>query len=151
MQNKYKFWLVLSLVVAFGAGLLGGIFGERRYFHDRRQERLQRPQRSGSHFPSLEQLSRELGLSAGQQDEIRKIFEAHDAELKELRSEMNTRLGTIRSGLKSKMEAVLTPEQKTKLEASIKEHMEQRKRESERRRPGSDASRPQDKPTGESK
>jgi Spy/CpxP family protein refolding chaperone len=151
MQNKYKFWLVLSLVVAFGAGLLGGIFGERRYFHDRRQAQMQRPQRSGSHFPSLEQLSRELGLSAGQQDEIRKIFEDHDAEFRELRSEMNTRLGTIRSGLKSKMDAVLTPEQKTKFEASIKEHLEQRKRESERRKPGPDTGRPQDKPTGESK
>jgi len=151
MQNKYKFWLVLSLVVAFGAGLLGGIFGERHYFHDRRHAQMQRPQRSGSHFPSLEQLSRELGLSAGQQDEIRKIFEDHDAEFRELRSEMNTRLGTIRSGLKSKMDAVLTPEQKTKLEASIKEHMEQRKRESERRKPGPDTGRPQDKPSGESK
>ncbi len=151
MQNKYKFWLVLSLVVAFGAGLLGGIFGERHYFHGRRQAQMQRPQKSGSHFPSLEQLSRELGLSAGQQDEIRKIFEDHDAELKELRSEMNSRLGTIRSGLKAKMDAVLTPEQKTKLEASIKAHIEQRKKESERRRPGSDTGRPQDKPTGESK
>ena len=45
---------------------------------------------------------------------------------------MNSRLGTIRSGLKDKMDAVLTPEQKTKFEASIKEHMEQRKREPEK-------------------
>jgi Spy/CpxP family protein refolding chaperone len=151
MQNKYKFWLVLSLVVAFGAGLLGGICSERYYFHSRRHAQLARAPRGGAHFPSLEQLARELGLSAGQQDQIRKVFEDHDAQLKELRAEMNTRLGTIRSGLKDKMDAVLTPEQKVKLEASIREHMEQRKRESERRRPGPDRDRPQDKPTGESK
>lgn len=151
MQNKYKLWLVLTLVVAFGAGLLGGICGERYYFHGRRHAQMQRSQRSGSHFPSLEQLSRELGLSAGQQDQIRKIFQDHEAELKELRAEMNTRLGTIRSGLKAKMEAVLAPEQIVKLEASIKEHMEKRKQEAERRRPAPDRERPQDKPTGESK
>jgi len=151
MQNRYKLWLVVTLVVAFGAGLMGGICGERYYFHGRRQAQLQRPQRSGAHFPSLEQISRELGLSAGQQDQIRKIFEDHDAELKVLRSEMNTRLGAIRAGLKDKMDAVLTPEQKAKLEASIKEHAEQRKREAERRRSGPDGERPQDKPTGELK
>ena len=151
MQNKYKFWLVLSLVVAFGAGLLGGIFGERYYFHSRRHAQMARPQRSGTHFPSLEQLAKDLGLSAEQQDQIKKVFEDNDAQLKELRSEMHTRLGTIRSALKVKMDAVLTPEQKAKLEARIREHVQQRKRDSERRRPRSDRERPQDKPTGEMK
>jgi Spy/CpxP family protein refolding chaperone len=149
MQNKYKLWLVLSVVVAFGAGLLGGIFSERYYFHSRRHAELNRSQRGGAHFPSLEQLARELGLSAAQQDQIKKIFEDHDAQFKELRAEMNTRLGTIRSALKDKMDTVLTPEQRVKLEANIKEHIQQRKRESERRRPGPDGERPQDKPTGE--
>jgi len=151
MQNKYKFWLVLSLVVAFGAGLLGGIFSERYYFHNRRHARLVRSQRGGPHFPSLEQLARDLGLSAGQQDQIKKIFEDNDAQLKEMRADMDTRLGAIRSALKDKMDAVLTPEQKVKLEARIKEHIQQRKRESERRRPGPERERPQDKPTGEMK
>ncbi len=151
MQNRYKFWLVLSLVVAFGAGLLGGLFAERYYFHGRRHAQLARPERSGSHFPSLEQLARELDLSAGQQEQIKKIFEDHDAQLKELRADMNSRLGTIRSELKAKMDAVLTPDQRAKLEASIREHIQKRKRESERRRSGPDGERPQDKPTGESK
>jgi len=151
MKDKLKFWLVLSLVVAFGAGLLGGMFGERYFFHGRRHAQLGRAPRSGSHFPSLEQLSERLGLSASQQDQIRKIFQDHDAELKELRAEMNARLGTIRSGLKDKMDAVLTPEQKVEFEASIKEHMEDRKREAEKRRPSPPGERPQDKPTGDPK
>lgn len=149
MKDKLKFWLVLSLVVAFGAGLLGGMFGERYFFHGRRHAQLQRPSRSGPHFPSLEQLSQRLGLSGPQQEQIRKIFQDHDAELKELRAEMNTRLGAIRAGLKDKMDAVLTPEQKTKFEESIKEHLENRKREAEKRRPSPPGERPQDKPTGD--
>lgn len=151
MQNRYKFWLVLSLVVAFGAGLLAGIFSERYYFHARRSAQPTRPERSRPHFPSLEQLSKDLGLSAEQQEAIRKIFQDHDAELKELRADMNARLGAIRSGLKSKMDAVLTPKQKAKFEAGIKEHMEQRKRDAERRRSAPDGERSQDKPTGEIK
>lgn len=147
MQNKYKFWLVISLVVAFGAGLLGGICGERYYFHGRRHAQMSRLPRG--HFPSLEQFAKELGLSAEQQEQIKKIFEDNDAQLKVLRAEMDTRLGTIRSALKTKMDAVLTPEQKAKLEARIKQHIEQRKREAEKRRPTPDGERPQDKPTGE--
>ncbi len=150
MQNRYKLWLILALAVIFGAGVLGGIFSERYYFHSRRHAELQR-QRAAAHFPSLEQLAADLGLSAEQQEAIRKIFQDHDAELKDLRAEMNTRLGTIRAGLKAKMDGVLTPEQQAKFEAGIKAHLEQRKREADRRRPEPDRGRPQDKPTGESK
>ncbi len=151
MPNKYKLWLVLALVVAFGAGLLGGIFGERSYFHSRRHAQLTQSQRGPRHFPSLGQLARELGLSAEQQDQIKKIFEDNDAQLKELRPEMDARLGAIRSSLKDKMDAVLTPEQQTKLEARIREHIQKRKRDAERRRLRPDGERPQDKPTGEMK
>ena len=148
MQNRYKLWMILSLVVAFGAGLLGGVCSERYYFHSRRHAEMAR-QRAGSHFPSLEQFSRELGLSAEQQEKIKKIFGDHEAQLKELRADMNGRLGTIRSELKAKIDTILTPEQKAKLEVRMKEHIEQRKREAERRRSGPDGERPQDKPTGE--
>lgn len=151
MQNRYKLWIVLSLVVTFGAGLLGGIFGERYYFHSQGHSRQAGGQRGGPHFPSLEQMSQELGLSAEQQGKIKAIFEDNDTRLKDLRTEMHSRLGTIRSELKDRIDTVLTPEQKTKLEAKIQKYLEQRKRENDRRRPGSDKDRPQDKPTGEAK
>jgi Spy/CpxP family protein refolding chaperone len=151
MQNKYKFWLVLSVVVAFGAGLLGGIFGERYYFHGRRHAQMTAPQRGGPHFPSLEQLAKDLGLSADQQDQIKKIFEENDARLKDLRAEMHDRLGAVRSELKAKMDAVLTPEQKAKLEAKIQKYLEQRKQEAEKRRQSFERDRSQPKPKGEAK
>jgi Spy/CpxP family protein refolding chaperone len=149
MQNKYKFWLVLSVVVAFGAGLLGGVFSERYYFHGRRHAQMVRDERRPPHFPSLVQLAQELGLSAEQQEQIKKIFEDNDARLKDLRAEMDTRLEAVRSELKTKMDAVLTPEQKAKFEAKIKEHIQQRKQEAEKRRQSFERDRSQPKPKGE--
>jgi Spy/CpxP family protein refolding chaperone len=151
MQNRYKLWIVLSLVVAFGAGLLGGIFSERYYFHSQSHTRLAGGQGGGPHFPSLEQMSQELGLSAEQREKIKAIFEDNDTRLKDLRTEMHSRLGTIRSALKDKIDAVITPEQKTKLEAKIEKYLQQRREENEKRRQGPDRERPQDKPTGEAK
>jgi Spy/CpxP family protein refolding chaperone len=149
--GKYKFWLVLSLIVAFAAGIFGGIFSERYYFHRKRHASLARTQaeRSPAHFPSIEQLAKDLNLSAEQQEQIRKIFERNDAKLKELRSDMRGRLATIRAELKTELDSVLTAEQKQKFEAMIESYIEQRKRESDRRRESPRKEGPPDKPKGD--
>ncbi len=149
--SKYKFWLVLSLIVAFAAGVFGGIFSERYYFHRKRHANLARTQteRSPAHFPSIEQLAQDLNLSTEQQELIRKIFERNDAKLKELRSDMRGRLNTIRAELKQELDAVLTAEQKQKFEAMIEKYLEQRKRESDRRRESQQREGSPDKPRGD--
>ena len=146
MQNRYKLWIVLSLVVAFGAGLLGGVISQRYYF-----QKLGAGRRGGPHFPSLEQMSRELGLSADQQASIKTIFVDNDVRLKAFRTEVHSRLDVIRADLKGKIDAVLTAEQKTKLEARIAKYVGQGKDEADKKKPGSDKDRSQDKPTGETK
>jgi len=151
MINRYKLWIVLSLLAAFAAGLLGGIFWERYYFHRKRHASMARTQRSESRPPDLEKMARDLGLSAEQQEQINKIFESNDVRLKELRSEMHNRLSGIRAEIKSQMDAVLTPEQKTKLESIIAKHREQGKRESEQRRNDRGREDSPDKPKGEVK
>jgi len=149
--GKYKFWLVLSLIVAFAAGVFGGIFSERYYFHRKRHANIARAQteRSQAHFPSLEQLAQDLNLSAEQQEQIRKIFERNDAKLKDLRTDMRGRLATIRAELKTEVDAILTPEQKQKFEAMIESYLEQRKRDSDRRRESPRKEGPLDKPRGD--
>jgi len=149
--GKYKFWLVLSLIVAFAAGVFGGIFSERYYFHRKRHANIARAQteRSQAHFPSLEQLAQDLNLSAEQQEQIRKIFERNDAKLKDLRTDMRGRLATIRAELKTEVDAILTPEQKQKFEAMIESYLEQRKRDSDRRRESPRKEGPPDKPRGD--
>jgi Spy/CpxP family protein refolding chaperone len=127
MKNKYKFWIVLSLVVAFGAGVIGGVFGERYYL----QKRHARGDRGRAHPPSLEQMAKDLGLSAGQQEQIKKIFESNEAKLKVLRADMHGRLRSIRAELKSEIDNVLTAEQRQKIEAMIKKYDAKRKKETE--------------------
>ena len=151
MINKYKLWIVLSLLAAFAAGLLGGIFSERHYFHRKRHANMARTQRNEPRPPDLEKMSRDLGLSAEQQDQIKKIFESNDTRLKELRTEMHNRLSGIRAEIQSQMDAVLTPEQKSKLESIIDRHREQGKRESEQRRKDMGREDSPDKPKGEVK
>ncbi len=149
MKNKYRFWLVFSVLVAFGSGLLGGFWFERYIAHKKRPTFGPRPPREAVHFPSLEQMSRELGLSTEQEDQIRQIFERNDARLKELRSEMHARLTEIRSKLKAELEAVLTPEQRQKFEEMIDKYVQQRKKDFEKRRGNFERERSPNKPEGE--
>jgi Spy/CpxP family protein refolding chaperone len=129
MKNKYMIWIVLSLVVAFAAGLVGGIFGERYIF----QKRHARGDKGSAHFPSLEQMALDLGLSADQQEQIRKIFERNEAKLKELRADMHGRLRSIRAEVKNEIDKVLTAEQRQKIETMIEKHTGQGKKKPEER------------------
>jgi Spy/CpxP family protein refolding chaperone len=129
MKNKYIFWIILSLIVAFGAGMIGGVFGERYYL----QKRHPRGDRGSSHPPSLDQMAKDLGLSADQQEQIRKLFERNEARLKELRADMHGRLKSIRAELKNEIDSVLTAEQRQKIESMIKKFAAPEKREFEER------------------
>jgi Spy/CpxP family protein refolding chaperone len=96
-------------------------------------------------------MARDLGLSVEQQDQVKKIFESNDVRLKELRAEMHNRLSGIRSEIKSQIDAVLTPEQKSKFESIIAKHRERAKKESEQRRIDRGRENSPDKPKGEVK
>jgi len=78
-------------------------------------------------------MARELGLSAEQKSEIKKIFEENEIRFKELSTDMHNRLSGIRSEIKNQIDAVLTPEQKQKMEAIITLHGEKRRKESEQK------------------
>ncbi len=150
MPNKFRFWLVLTLLVALAAGLVGGLFSERYYFHRKRHARSADVQRNSPHFPTLEQMAQELGLSAEQQERIKQAFVRTEAKFKELRTDMHARLKTIRVELKAEIETVLTEEQKQKFDAMIEEYLRQRKQADEKRE-SSRQERSQEKPKGELK
>jgi len=146
MNNKLRLWIVLSLLGAFAAGVLGGIFAERNFFHPQQHTRAQR---SPSHPPDLEEMARNLGLSPDQKESIRQIFESNDGKFKELYTEMHDRLSALRSEIKNRIDSVLTPEQKQKMEAIIAEHGERRKKESEEKDKSVERDSSPDKPKGE--
>ena len=148
MPNKYRLWLVITLLVAFAAGLLGGMFSERYFFHPRKHDRTRR---DTPRPPDLEQMARDLGLSSDQKESIRQIFESNDSKFKELYTEMRQRLSAIRTEIKNQIDAVLTPEQKKKLDSIIAQHRDRSKKESEKKQENSERDRSQEKPQGEKK
>ncbi|MBN2409881.1 MAG: hypothetical protein JXE07_09100 [Candidatus Aminicenantes bacterium] len=148
MPNKYRLWLVLTLLVAFAAGLLGGIFSERYFFHPRKSDRTRR---DAPKPPDLEQMARELTLSPDQKESIRKIFESNDGKFKDLYTEMHKRLSAIRTEIKNQIDAVLTPEQKQKLDSLISQHRNKSKKESDRKKRTSERESSPEKSKGEMK
>jgi Spy/CpxP family protein refolding chaperone len=146
MNSKTRLWIVLSLLVAFAAGVLGGVFAERIFIHPRHHTQIQR---GPSHPPDLEEMARNLGLSPDQKDSIRQIFENNDGKFKELYTEMHDRLSALRSEIRKQIDAELTPEQKQKMEAIIAKHGEERKRESEKEDQRIERDTSPDKPKGE--
>jgi Spy/CpxP family protein refolding chaperone len=148
MNNKYRLWIALSLLVAFAAGVLGGVFAERIFLHPRKHTRVQR---APSRPPDLEEMARNLGLSPEQKESIRQIFERNDGKFKELYTDMHRRLADIRSEIKNEIDAVLTPEQKEKMEAIIARHGERRKKQKESEQKDKNSARESspDKPEGE--
>jgi Spy/CpxP family protein refolding chaperone len=146
MNNRFRLWIVLSLVGAFAAGVLGGIFVERNFIHPRQHARAQR---GPGHPPDLDEMARNLGLSAEQKEGVRQIFEKNDIKFKELYTEMHQRLSDLRSDIKNQIDAILTPEQKQKMEAIIAKHGEQRKQESEQKDKENERDNSPDKPKGE--
>ena len=129
MMKKYTVLIVFSLVVVFGLGIAGGVFGERFFVH----KKSERPSQPRSHPPTMDLFAKELGLTAEQQAQIRDIFKRNEERMNVLRGEERKRLNEVRALLKGEIDAVLTPEQKTKLEAMIQRHREESRRRSEER------------------
>ena len=134
-MNKSRLWIVLSLVLLFAAGMVAGIFADKWFLSKRAEARRGQTNRP----PTLEFWSKELGLTVEQQAKIREIFKhneerlQNDERLKGLRGDLDKRYGEIRAQLKAEIDAVLTPEQKQKLEAMIQKHNEERRKDNERR------------------
>jgi hypothetical protein len=136
MNNRYKVWIVLSLVAVFAIGLAAGYFGERYIVHKAFH-------RGRPHFPTVESLAKDLGLTKDQQDRIRKIFEGNEARLKAFGDDFHKRMDDLRGQLKREVDAVLTQEQIGRLEAMIKEYIGKDKAQKDKS--SGDSSRPQDK------
>jgi Spy/CpxP family protein refolding chaperone len=143
-MKKSTPWIVLTLVLVFAAGVVGGVLGDRWWFTKRPQ--MRRPA-SAERYPSRDRWAKDLGLTSEQQEKIREIFKKNDErmrtdeKIKELRVESNKRFAEIREQLKNEIDAVLTPEQRVKNEAMIQKMMEERRKENEKRDKQSESQR----------
>jgi Spy/CpxP family protein refolding chaperone len=134
--NRSRLWFVLAVLLIFAAGLAVGIFADRGVLSHR--PAFRRSPSTGGGVPTMDRWFKELDLSEAQQTKIREIFKANDErmrndeKIKQLRAESNKRFAEIREQLKKEIDAVLTAEQKKKLEAMIQRNLEERRKDSER-------------------
>lgn len=135
-MKKSKLWIVLSLLLVFAAGVVGGVFCERLWISKKPEAR--RPG-NVARYPSHDRWARDLGLTTEQQEKIQEIFKKNeeriknDERIKTLRGDLDKHFGEIREQLKKEIDAVLTPEQKKKMEAMIQKYSEERRRAGEKR------------------
>ena len=132
MKNNYKLWFILSLIIVFVLGALGGVLLDK-YGLQSASRKIRRERRS-AHFPTLELMSKELELSAEQKSKINNIFKNNEENIKDLRTLIHERLSSIRYQLIADIKNVLNEEQKVKFEAMITRYLDQRQKEMEKRK-----------------
>jgi Spy/CpxP family protein refolding chaperone len=143
MNAKYKIIIVVSLAAVFAIGAGAGFFAGKTYS---RSEKCAAKERRRHQPPTVEMLARDLSLNQTQQAALRDLFQKSEERFKLFDTEYHKQLNELRLLLKNDIDAVLTPEQKIKLEAMIREHIQKTKKIKDAR--NSDG-RPQEKDKGE--
>ncbi|MFW6140633.1 MAG: hypothetical protein ACOC5S_04695 [Acidobacteriota bacterium] len=135
MKNKYKIIIVISFIVVFAAGLVSGIFCDR-YFIKKDFKKPPTGRKPPGHFPTLEDMSKELSLEESQEQKIREVFENTEKKLDEMRHRIGKQFSSIRKELIAGIKSILNEEQKMKfdemIERYLQKYLEQRKRSDRR-------------------
>ena len=129
------------MIIVFSAGLFSGILLDKHIFNKKPQRRTQRTdykRTSSTRYPTLDQWTQELELTAEQKEKIQEMFKNNEERFKTLRKDMNTSLRDIRVQLNNEIKSVLTEDQQVKYEAMINQHHSQRKGELDKRKIQSD-------------
>ncbi len=132
LKKRPTVWIAAALILIFLAGATAGVFFERLVI----SPRTWKDRRPPGHFPTMEMMTEELGLSAEQQVRIKEIFERNEERFRDLRGDIRKRLTEIREQLKREIDSVLTPEQIHKLQDMIERHKKRAESSYDRRRSG---------------
>jgi Spy/CpxP family protein refolding chaperone len=116
--------LVLILVI-LGGGVAGVVVDRLVllpfHFHDRPFGPWRAgPPPGGMERRARERFAREIGLSDSQQVKIDSLMDTQMRELRAVRGEMQPRLDSILAQTRRSIDAILTPEQRTKAEALMR-------------------------------
>ena len=91
MKNHYKFWIVLSFLVVFAAGIFSGVIIEKQFLSKKSEKTFRNhpiKERQRIHFPTLDDMAKELELTSQQQEKIQEIFDNNEERLKTLSQEV---------------------------------------------------------------
>ncbi|HZX10316.1 MAG TPA: hypothetical protein VFG01_05150, partial [Acidobacteriota bacterium] len=118
MKNKYKIIIILSFIVVFAAGLVSGIFCDK-YFIKKDFRKPPPGRKPPGHFPTLEDISKELDLGESQEQKIREIFKNTEKKLDEMRHQIGRQFSSIRKELITDIKNTLNDEQKVKFDEMV--------------------------------
>ena len=128
MKNRTQLRASLLLAAVLVAGIVLGWVANDRFDGSRRP-------RTRDTARLLEQLSRDLGLTATQRDSVRVVLERRRADIDSLWSEVHPRFDAMRARTYAEVEMVLTPgQQRVYREQVAEEERKRLERRAERRR-----------------
>jgi len=137
MKNHYKFWIVLSFLVVFAAGIFSGVIIEKQFLSKKSENTFRKhpiKERQRIHFPTLDDMAKELELTSQQQEKIQEIFDNNEERLKTLSQEVRKQFISMRAQFMQEIKSVLDPDQTVRFDAMIEKYLSQRKEQIERRK-----------------
>lgn len=126
-KTRLKIWLVVVGVFILG-GVTGASLDSLYRLRASSNERVEGRRRGGKE-DVFERMKRDFNLSDQQATEIRSILDQTRNEYRQLRIEVRPRYDAVRQNARTKIRALLTPEQQQKFDAQVAEHDAKRDRE----------------------
>ena len=126
-QTRLKIWLVVLGVFALG-GVTGAALDSiyRLKASGGRSSEVRGPRDKER---TLERMKSDLSLTDSQSEQIRTILDQTRSEYRALRGEVRPRYDAIKQQARTKIRALLTPEQQQKFDAKVAEHDARRNEE----------------------
>lgn len=127
-KTLLKVWLMVLGVFALGC-LTGASLDSVYRIRARNNERQEAGGRRDKQQKVFESMKRDLNLSEQQATEIRAILEQTRNEYRALRAEVRPRYDQVRQNGRTRIRALLTPEQQQRFDAKVAERDAKRKPE----------------------
>ena len=131
-DGRWKF--VALLVLIFLLGVATGGFGHRYLESKGYFRHATRPSPRQNRGEIIERFTKELGLTADQQQQLNAILAEQEQRFKDLNKSFRTQADTIHQEGRNKIRAILTDQQKPKFEEMLKRFDEERHQREERRK-----------------
>jgi hypothetical protein len=123
VQQKATLWLAIVFVLGIAlGGVLGYAFAHKSYAAEPPITAEQRRAQKRA------QMGREVGLSPEQMKDVVVVLDQAQLEYKGVHSVMDPQIDAIRQKTRDKIRAMMTPEQKPRLEEFLRKLDEERKR-----------------------
>jgi hypothetical protein len=117
MFNKSRAWAVGLLAAVFVAGLALG--GAAQAWAGRRDAPCGR---AGGTAAVVKDLTRQLSLTAVQQDSVRAVFDRHRGEMEAVWKRVHPQFDSLRQVMRTEINAQLTPAQQSTYKTFLAEH-----------------------------